>query len=1153
MKPYFTNPPQTLAPVTEGYDGYLLAQLHAKQTTGVLLHIAVSDTQAQSLKEALNFFAPQATVLSFPAWDTLPYDRVSPQADIVSERLLTLNTLQKKAFKKAIVITTVNAVLQKVLPPAFFAQSALTLQGGATLPIATLTEWLTHHGYQSTTTVRESGEFAVRGGIVDVYIPTLREPLRLDYFGDTIETMRHFDALTQLTTVPATAVHLDPAKEVLLNTETTNHFRQAYRTLAGTHLDNDPLYTAVMAGKYYTGIEHWQPLFYPEMATLFDYLETPHLTLDAGIPQAITARFDEITEYYQARLAALKQKTKDAAPYYPVPPEKQFLTQEDWNFITAHYPALHFSPFVTEATVATSVQPVPSFAAARQDASRNVYAELLTFAKEQQKAKKKVIIAAYSEGTKARFINVLRDNGAEMVLEADDWQAAIAQAPKSISVVKASIDKGFIASEYSLISEQDILGDRLTRAPKKRKADAFIREASSLATGDYVVHVEHGVGQYQGLETVTLNGVAHDFVLLIYLGGDKLYVPVENIEVLSRYGSEENSAQLDKLGSASWQARKAKVKERITAMAGQLLALAAARLTQTAPEISKGEGLYEEFCARFPYPETDDQLRAIGEIEEDLLKGKPMDRLICGDVGFGKTEVALRAAFLVAQQGLQVAVVVPTTLLARQHYNNFAKRFAGFPLRVAQLSRMVTSKDASLTKQGLEEGTVDVVIGTHALLAKSIRFKNLGLVIIDEEQHFGVGQKEKLKELQKTVHSLALSATPIPRTLQMALTGVRDLSLIATPPVDRLAVRTFVLPFDPVIIREAILREKFRGGHTFYVCPRIKDLHDVAETLKKIVPEASVVTAHGQLSPTELEDIMTAFFEKKYDILLSTQIIESGIDIPTANTMIIHNAALFGLSQLYQLRGRIGRAKTRGYAYLTTPADVVTSKNALRRLEVMQTLDHLGAGFTLASHDMDIRGAGNLLGDEQSGHIREVGVELYQQMLEQAVADAKAQQTTVETTAHHTTTDWSPTIQLGIPVLIPERYVADLDVRLGLYRRAAELVDTKDIEDFTSELIDRFGALPVEVENFLKILMLKRQCLSVGVNKVDAGEKGVVIGFHNNSLRNPEALLRYIGTQNGVVKLRPDQRVFFLRSFATTAQKIKGVEDILRTLEKVMG
>ena len=622
---------------------------------------------------------------------------------------------------------------------------------------------------------------------------------------------------------------------------------------------------------------------------------------------------------------------------------------------------------------------------------------------------------------------------------------------------------------------------------------------------------------------------------------------MENIDLLTRYGSDGENVQLDRLGGAAWQARKARAKDRLREMAEGLIKIAAARQLKTTAEVDPPHGLFDEFCARFPYEETDDQLNAIGDVLSDLAAGRPMDRLICGDVGFGKTEVALRAAFVMAMSGQQVAVVCPTTLLARQHYKTFTERFQGWPVKVRQLSRLVPTRDAAETRAGLKAGEIEIVVGTHAVLSEQVGFKDLGLVIVDEEQHFGVKHKEKLKALRADVHMLTLTATPIPRTLQMALSGIREMSIIATPPVDRLAVRTYITPSDPVVAREALLREKYRGGQAYYVVPRIADLAEIERFLREQVPEIKFVVGHGQMAASQLEDVMSAFYDGQYDVLLSTTIVELGLDIPTANTLIIHRADMFGLAQLYQLRGRVGRAKARAYAYLTTPVDKTLTLSAERRLKVLQSLDSLGAGFQLASHDLDIRGGGNLLGDEQSGHIREIGVELYQQMLEDAVAELREKGEPDMTAAR----GWSPQINTGAAVLIPEAYVPDLNVRLALYRRLSEAERPEDREALAAELIDRFGPLPPEADQLLKVVAIKGLCRQANVAKIDVGPKGAVVAFREDRFSNPAGLVALVQKNQAFWRLRPDAKVVVRGEWDKPDQRLAAAERILAQLAKL--
>ncbi|WP_293463029.1 transcription-repair coupling factor, partial [Phenylobacterium sp.] len=727
------------------------------------------------------------------------------------------------------------------------------------------------------------------------------------------------------------------------------------------------------------------------------------------------------------------------------------------------------------------------------------------------------------------------------------WDAAKAADPKKPQRVVLPLNAGFETDSLAVISETDILGDRLARPRKRRRAANFLAEASALTPGDLVVHIDHGIARYEGLKTLDVQGAPHDTLELQYGGEAKLYLPVENIDLLTRYGADSEGVQLDRLGGAAWQARKAKAKERLREMADGLIRIAAERATKQTDAMEPPQGLFDEFCARFPYEETDDQLGAIGDVLEDLGAGRPMDRLICGDVGFGKTEVALRAAFVVAMSGQQVAVVAPTTLLARQHFKTFSERFEGWPVRVRRLSRLVPAKEASETRDGLASGEIEIVVGTHAVLSKQVSFKNLGLVVVDEEQHFGVKHKEKLKELRADVHMLTLTATPIPRTLQMSLSGIREMSIIATPPVDRLAVRTYITPWDPVVIRESLLREKYRGGQAYFVAPRISDLPQLERFLREQVPEIKFVVGHGQMAPTQLEEVMTAFYDGQYDVLLSTTIVESGLDIPTANTMIIHRADMFGLAQMYQLRGRVGRSKARAYAYLTTPAEKQITLSAEKRLKVLQSLDSLGAGFQLASHDLDIRGGGNLLGDEQSGHIKEIGVELYQQMLEDAVAELRARAGAEEVADR----GWSPQINTGAAVLIPDEYVPDLNVRLALYRRISDAEKAQDREALAAELIDRFGPLPPEADQLLKVVAIKGLCREANVAKIDVGPKGAVVTFRNDDFRNPMGLIQFVAKNAIAWKVRPDNKVVVKGEWETPKQRLDAAEKVLAELAKL--
>ena len=1140
----------------EGYDAVVLGDLVSRGPGRELLHVARDDARMARLAAALAFFHPGVECLPLPAWDCLPYDRVSPNPAIVSQRMDALTRLavpEPAPPAGRIVLTTVNALVQRVPARDSLAGARFEIAAGGGLDLEAMFAYLEGNGYTRAGTVMEPGEYAPRGGLVDVFPPGASAPLRIDLFGDQVESVRAFDPLTQRSSEAVDRLVLRPVSEIRLDERAVARFRAGYRELFGAMTAEDPLYEAVSAGRRHGGMEHWLALFHDRLETVLDYLPGAAVSLDPLAEEARDARLAAIADFYAARREPPAGAMETI--YRPVPPERLYLDAGEWERLLAGRAVVQLSPFrVAEApetrVVDAGGKPARDFAAERARPEVNLFDAVRDYVADEHGAGRRVVFACYSAGSRERLAGVLADHGVAGAVPADDWGAVSGLSPDAVALIVLALDHGFEAKALVVLTEQDVLGDRLARPPRRaRRSDAFIAEASSLAVGDLVVHVDHGIGRYDGLETLTLKGAPHDCVRLIYDGDDKLYLPVENIEVLSRYGAAETVVRLDRLGGAHWQARKARLKERIREIAGELMRVAAERRLLPAAVLAPPEGVYAEFCARFAYVETDDQRRAIDQVLDDLAGGRPMDRLVCGDVGFGKTEVALRAALIAVMGGKQVAVVVPTTLLCRQHFATFSERFAGLPVRVEQLSRLVPQKRAALVKKELAEGRVDIVIGTHALLGKSIRFRDLGLLVVDEEQHFGVTHKERLKHMRSDVHVLTLTATPIPRTLQMALTGVRELSLIATPPVDRLAVRTFIMPYDSLVVREAILREHFRGGQTFYVCPRIEDLGKMAERLRALVPEVKVVSAHGRMAAVALEKAMLAFYDGEYDVLVSTAIIESGLDLPNVNTMIVHRAHMFGLAQLYQLRGRIGRAKVRAYAYLTLPPHGGLTEAATKRLEVMHKLDSLGAGFSLASYDLDIRGAGNLLGAEQSGHIREVGIELYQHMLEEAVREARAEE---EGTPAAARAEWSPNINLGIAVLIPEDYVADLGVRLGLYRRLAGLEQQPDIDAFAAELVDRFGPLPLAVEHLLKIVAIKQLCRAAGVARLDAGEKGAVLSFHDNSFADPGGLVAFIDRQTGAVRLRADHTLMIERDWSDAEARLGGARAILDDLVAIV-
>ncbi|MFL6759671.1 transcription-repair coupling factor [Sphingomonas sp.] len=1137
--------PLTLAGVPTGFLPLLAADLaRAVHTNGGRAVAIVADEAAmRALADTVPLFAPEVEVLTLPGWDCLPYDRASPALRIMAERLATLSALQAMSDKPQLLVATASAATQRLLTPFRIRQLTRRIATSERIERETLIGQLNALGYQRADTVAEHGEYAVRGSLIDLFPAGEEMALRLDFFGDEIDSIRRFDPADQRSTDKADAFVLMPASEALLDEDTIKRFRSRYREQFGATATRDPLYQALSEGRRMAGMEHWLPLLEERLETLFDHLGENDLVIrDSLADQALDARRESIEDYYQNRVRAMEG---EPGSYRPLEPQALYFSKQEWESSEAERPIHLASPFPepqSDRVMDFGVQAARDFAPERAQQA-NVYEAVAKHVAELRRTGRKVVLASYTRGARERLSGLLEDHGLKAHKLVDSWHEALGAKTQPAMLV-LPLEHGFTTPDVAVLTEQDMLGDRLVRRRRKRKAaDAFLAELATLSPGDLVVHADHGIGRYEGLTQIPVSKVPHDCVALEYARGDKLYVPVENIELLSRYGNESEGVSLDSLGGEAWQRRKSRMKERIREIAGELIKVAALRATRPGV-VAEPDSSYPAFVDRFPYEETDDQERAIADVLADLEAGKPMDRLVCGDVGFGKTEVALRAAFVMAMTGRQVALICPTTLLARQHFSNFVDRLHGFPLNVGRLSRLVPAAEVKKTKEGIANGTVDIVIGTHALLAKSIDFKRLGLVIVDEEQHFGVAHKERLKALRADVHVLTLTATPIPRTLQMAMSGLRELSVIQTPPVDRLAIRTYVTPWDAVVLREALLREHYRGGQSFFVVPRVADLPNMEEWLREQVPEVKSITAHGQMSASQVEERMSAFYDRRYDVLLSTTIVESGLDIPSANTLIVHRSDRFGLAQLYQLRGRVGRAKTRAYAYLTMPADRSITEAASKRLQVLADLDSLGAGFQLASHDLDIRGAGNLLGDEQSGHIKEVGFELYQAMLEDAIIEQKAG-------GVPTRDEFTPQISVDAPIMIPETYVPDLDLRMGLYRRLGDLDDRPAIDAFAAEMIDRFGALPEETANLMKIVEVKLSLRQAMVAKLDIGPKGAVITFADGGFPDLRGLLGYIERLKGSAKLRPDSKMIVSRDWPTPDARLNGALQLSRGLARV--
>ena len=1130
-----------LGEVPEGSEPLLINEISENSNNNILI-IARDLKRYQQLKDGLEFFLNK-DVLFYPQWDCVPYDRISPNKLITSKRLETLSRLSNEKDKSRIILTTIQASCQRTLSLDEVKNKFISLKPGEVIDINNLVNFFVSNGYEKTPTVREHGEFSVRGGIIDFYSP-LNKPIRLDLFGNTIDSIKSFDLITQRSLELLKEIFVYPASEIILNDKTIENFRINFNKKFGSQKEKVKIYDSISEGISYPGMEHWLPFFYNQTGSIFDYIDKPIILLDHLYDSSLEDFLETVNDHFQSRKDYDDNKlSKVENKYFSIEPSNLYQNKEEYNKNLRSRNCIRISPFKKPDAINLNGKASSKYSnikSNRSDSSsyENLKSDILDFTKKN----KKIIIACSSLGSSERVSKILINNGILSNFKNLESFKNIDQ--KNIYLTVLNLNSGFHFDDYIFISEQDIFGEKFYRPRIIRKAENFIREISSVMPGDAVVHVDHGIGRFENLSTLEINNAKHECLLIKYANDDKLYLPVENIEVLSRYGSDISDEMLDKLGGISWTTRKENLKKKIKFLAEELISVAAKRQLSKAEMFNVPEDFYEEFCSRFSFEETNDQLNAINDVLNDLEKGLPMDRLICGDVGFGKTEIALRASFLAAMSGKQVSILAPTTLLARQHYETFKERFKGFPINVFELSRLTPKKDSVI--KSINSGSCDIVIGTHSLLGEKINFSDLGLLIIDEEQHFGVKHKEKIKKLRDNVHVLTLTATPIPRTLQLAMTGVRDLSIIASPPIDRRAIETYVFPNDPLVVKEALLRERHRGGQSFYVVPRISDIEDIEEYFKEFIPEINYITVHGQMPSKQIEDRINDFYMGSYDVLISTTIIESGLDIPNANTLIIHRSDMFGLSQLYQIRGRVGRSKVKAYAYLTYKEHKKLGKNALKRLEVLQSLDSLGAGFNLASYDLEIRGSGNLLGEEQSGQIKEVGIELYQNMLEETIDELK------NTTQKSKNNQWSPKISLPLSILIPEDYISDLTIRMEIYKRLSSIILEEEIDEIAAELIDRFGSLPQEVETLIDTIGLKNLCKKTNIEKIDCGNNGFLISFKNNTFSNPAELIKYINNKKNYISIRPDQRLFvkFNEQKENLIDYIKSiVNDFLKMIE----
>ncbi|MFC2552833.1 MAG: transcription-repair coupling factor [Rodentibacter sp.] len=1130
------NDHKILGNVLQGADALAISEI-AEQNAGLTVVVTPDTRSALRLSRVLAELSC-LDVRLFPDWETLPYDTFSPHQEIISSRLSALFYLQQA--KKGIFLLPIATLMQRLCPPQYLQHNVLLIKKGDRLVIDKMRLQLEMAGYRAVEQVLEHGEYAVRGSLLDLFPMGSAQPFRLDFFDDEIDSIRTFDVDTQRTLDEIQSVNLLPAHEFPTDDKGIEFFRAQFReTFGEIRRDPEHIYQQISKGTLISGIEYWQPLFFAEMATLFDYLPQQTLFIDMEGNQEQGERF--------YRDAAQRYEQRKADPMRPLlAPQKLWLNVDEVNRKLKSYPRISLKTEKVRSSVRQKNLPVTALPEVTiQSQQKEPLGQLRQFI---EQFKGHILFSVETEGRRETLLDLL----SPLKLKPKQIKSLAQAEQEKFSLWVSSLEQGFIIEQtppLAIIGEANLLGERVQqRSRDKRKSvnpDTLVRNLAELKIGQPVVHLDHGVGRYGGLVTLDTGGIKAEYLLLNYANESKLYVPVTSLHLISRYvGGSDETAPLHKLGNEAWAKSRQKAAEKIRDVAAELLDVYAQRATKKGFAFKYDREEFQQFAATFPFEETHDQKMAINAVLSDMCQPKAMDRLVCGDVGFGKTEVAMRAAFLSVMNHKQVAVLVPTTLLAQQHYENFKDRFANLPVNVEVLSRFKTAKEQKQILQNLSEGKVDILIGTHKLIQSDVKFSDLGLLIIDEEHRFGVGQKEKIKQLRANIDILTLTATPIPRTLNMAMNGIRDLSIISTPPARRLSIKTFVRQKDDLVIREAILREILRGGQVYYLHNDVASIENTAEQLAALVPEARIVVGHGQMRERELERVMTDFYHQRYNVLVCSTIIETGIDVPTANTIIIERADHFGLAQLHQLRGRVGRSHHQAYAYLLTPPPKMMTKDAERRLDALENLDNLGAGFILATHDLEIRGAGELLGNEQSGQIESIGFSLYMELLDAAVKALKEgrEPSLDELTQQHAD------IELRIPALLPEDYLGDVNMRLSFYKRIAAAESKQELDELKVELIDRFGLLPEAAKNLLQIAELRLQVEPLKVLRIDAGTQGGFIEFAPSAKVDPEKFIQLIQKEPIVYRFDGPLKFKFIKDLTETNVRLAFVVELVKTL-----
>lgn len=1134
--PIQPNDHKILGNVLPGADALAISEI-AEQNQNLTVVVTPDTRSAVRLSRVLSELSSQNVCL-FPDWETLPYDTFSPHQEIISSRLSALFHLQNA--KKGIFLLPISTLMQRLCPPQYLQHNVLLIKKGDRLVIDKMRLQLEAAGYRAVEQVLEHGEYAVRGALLDLFPMGSAVPFRLDFFDDEIDSIRTFDVDTQRTLDEISSINLLPAHEFPTDDKGIEFFRAQFReTFGEIRRDPEHIYQQISKGTLISGIEYWQPLFFAEMATLFDYLPEQTLFVDMENNQTQGERF------YQDAKQRYEQRKVD--PMRPLlSPEKLWLNVDEVNRRLKSYPRITFKAEKVRSSVRQKNLPVAALPEVTiQSQQKEPLGQLRQFI---EHFKGNLLFSVETEGRRETLLDLL----SPLKLKPKQIQSLEQIENEKFSLLVSSLEQGFIIEKslpVAIIGEANLLGERIQqRSRDKRKTinpDTLVRNLAELKIGQPVVHLDHGVGRYGGLVTLDTGGIKAEYLLLNYANESKLYVPVTSLHLISRYvGGSDESAPLHKLGNEAWAKSRQKAAEKIRDVAAELLDVYAQREAKKGFAFKYDREEFQQFAATFPFEETYDQEMAINAVISDMCQPKAMDRLVCGDVGFGKTEVAMRAAFLAVMNHKQVAVLVPTTLLAQQHYENFKDRFANLPVNVEVLSRFKTAKEQKQILENLAEGKVDILIGTHKLIQSDVKFSDLGLLIIDEEHRFGVGQKEKIKQLRANIDILTLTATPIPRTLNMAMNGIRDLSIISTPPARRLSIKTFVRQNDDLVVREAILREILRGGQVYYLHNDVASIENTAEKLTALVPEARVIVGHGQMRERELERVMSDFYHQRYNVLVCSTIIETGIDVPTANTIIIERADHFGLAQLHQLRGRVGRSHHQAYAYLLTPPPKMMTKDAERRLDALENLDNLGAGFILATHDLEIRGAGELLGNEQSGQIESIGFSLYMELLDAAVKALKeGREPSLEEL-----TEQQADIELRVPALLPDDYLGDVNMRLSFYKRIAAAESKAELDELKVELIDRFGLLPDATKNLLQITELRLLVEPLNVVRIDAGTQGGFIEFSAKAQVNPDKFIQLIQKEPIVYRFDGPFKFKFMKDLSDNKVRLEFVVDLLRTI-----